>query len=376
MGLAGLMTAVLFARRTFLLPAFNGAIFNLGIILGIVLLHNSLDILSLAVGTLVGALFQVFLQAPGLRGLRYRPMLNLNHPVMRRILRLYAPVALGITFSIVGTLIDRRLASGFENAMGTMRYATTLVQFPLGLVAAAVSLAVLPTLSRQDAEKDEPAFRRTLGMGLKVVLLLVMPATAGLAALALPITGLIFEHGGEFSAQDTAAVATALLLYLPSLPAAAIDQVLIFTFYARKNTLTPNLVQGAAIAIYLATALLLLHFFSQLGFLALVLGNSAQWIGHVLLMLWLLRRTTSLAGLRMGEALGKAVLASGIMAVVVYGLASVMGNFGLEHWMQVLIGGGVGVVVYIGLSIALRVESLGFFVDAVVRKVKGKQAEG
>jgi putative peptidoglycan lipid II flippase len=371
MGLAGLMTAVLFARRAFLLPAFNGAIFNMGIIVGAVLLHQRLGILSLAVGTLLGALFQVVLQAPGLRGLRYRPMLHMNHPVVRRILRLYAPVALGIAFSIIGALVDRWLASGFPKALGTMRFATTLIQFPLGLIGAAVSLAVLPTLSRQDADDDREAFRQTLGMGLKVVLLLVIPAAAGLAALATPLTAFIFE-GGEFTAQDTAAVAMALLLYLPSLPAAAIDQVLIFTFYARKNTLAPNLVQGAAVGIYLVTSLSLLALFAHLGFLALVIGNSAQWIGHALIMLWLLRRGVSLVGLRLGEALLKALVASAAMALFVAWLARFGAAAGLAPWAQVLLGGGAGVLVYAGLSMLLRVEALGFFVDAVVRKLRGR----
>jgi putative peptidoglycan lipid II flippase len=277
----------------------------------------------------------------------------------------------------VGTLIDRWLASGFERALSTMQFATTLIQFPLGLVAAAVSLAVLPTLSRQSASADEQAFRQTLGMGLKVVMLLVLPAAAGLVALASPITALLFEYG-EFEARDTAITATALLFYLPSLPAAAIDQLLIFAFYARNNTLTPNLVQGAAILIYLLTASTLLFFFAgQLGFLALVIGNSMQWIGHALLMWWLLRRHVSLQGLRLGEAAGKALLASVLMALVVYGIA----HIGLPALLPAEMGAGgplltigvsgvAGVVLYLGLSVALRVEALGFFIEALLRKFR------
>jgi putative peptidoglycan lipid II flippase len=257
-----------------------------------------------------------------------------------------------------------------------MQFATTLIQFPLGLVAAAVSLAVLPTLSRQSADADEEAFRRTLGMGMKVVLLLVLPATAGLAALSGPITAVLFEYGA-FDEQDTAATARAMLLYLPSLPAAAIDQLLIFAFYARKNTLTPNLVQGAAILVYLGTALSLLFVFQQLGFLALIIGNSAQWIGHALLMLWLLRRNVSLRGLRLGEALAKALLASILMALLVYGLASFVlpallpDDSPLRHPLATLtLAGGSGALLYVGLSMALRVEALGFFVDALLRKLR------
>jgi putative peptidoglycan lipid II flippase len=361
MGISGLATAVLHAQRRFLLPAFVMVTFNLGMILGVVLLHDRLGVSSLAVGALAGALGQVAVQLPGLRGASLRPRLSLEHPAVRRIVRLYGPVALGIGFSIVGTLIDRWLASGYPAALGTMRYATTLIQLPLGLVASAVSLAVLPTLSRQSAASDEVAFRATLAMGLKVVLLLILPATAGLAVLAEPITRLLFERGA-FTAADTAATALALVFYLPGLPAAAIDQVLLFAFYARKNTLTPNLIQGAAIGCYLLAALPLL-WLTQLGFLALVLGNSAQWAGHALITYALLSRAVPLGGLRLGEATLKGLLASALMAAAVLGVAALGG--GLPPLLLVTLAGATGAVVYMGLAAALRVEALGYFVHAV-----------
>jgi putative peptidoglycan lipid II flippase len=371
MGVSGLTTAILYARQKFLLPAFVGAIFNAGMILGVVLLHGRLGIESLAAGALIGALGQVAIQLPGLRGARLRPSLSLEHPAVRRILRLYGPVALGIGFSIVGTVLDRWLASGLPAAPTTMRYATTLIQFPLGLVASAVSLAVLPTLSRQSASGDEGAFRSTLAMGLKVVLLLILPATAGLLALSGPITRLLFQRGA-FGAADSLETARALLFYLPGLPAAAIDQVLIFAFYSRRNTLTPNLIQGAAIGFYLLAALPLLAF-TGLGFLALVLGNSAQWVGHALLTAWLLGRVVPLGGLRLGEALGKGVVASLLMAAAVAGLAAALG--GLPALAQVALAGGIGGLVYAGLCVALRLEALGFFLAALrARLARGRQA--
>src|SRR4051812_20623551 len=104
MGMAGLATATLHAQRRFLLPASIGAIFNAGVILGAALFQRRMGVASLAVGAAIGALGQVAIQSLGLRGLRYRPLLNLRHPVMRRSARLYAPVALGIMFLIMGTI--------------------------------------------------------------------------------------------------------------------------------------------------------------------------------------------------------------------------------------------------------------------------------
>ncbi len=374
MGLAGLMTAVLYARQRFLLPAFAPTVFNIGIIVAAVFLHEQIGVQSLALGILFGAVAQVLLQVPALRDARYRPLFNPRHPSVARILLLYAPVALGIGFSTIGVLVDRQWASGFSSALDTMRYATTLIQFPLGLVAAAVSLAVLPTLSRQDANEDRAAFRQTLGMGIKVVLLLVLPATAGLAALALPVTGLLFERGA-FGAADTTITAVALLFYLPSLPAAAIDQLLIFAFYARKKTLTPNLVQGAAVATYLAVAGSLLFFFrDELGFFALIIGNAAQWIAHALLMYVLLQREISLRGVRLGEATLKSLLASGAMALVIVGLVqwvlpAVLPASLVSPFVLIVLAGIPGAVLYFGVCVVLRVEAFDYFVRAVRRKL-------
>ncbi|PDW04646.1 murein biosynthesis integral membrane protein MurJ [Candidatus Viridilinea mediisalina] len=370
MGFSGLATAVLHAQQRFLLPAFTMVVFNLGMVLGVVLLHQQLGINSLAVGALLGALGQVALQLPGLRDARLRLHWGQPHPAVRRILWLYAPVALGIAFSVLGTLIDRRLAAGFEAALSTMRYATTLIQLPLGLVASAVALAVLPTLSRQNAVADEANFRATLAMGLKVVLLLIMPATAGLAVLAEPVVALVFQRGA-FGAEDSAATALALLLYLPGLPAAALDQVLIFAFYARKNTLTPNLIQGAAIGCYVLVALPLL-WLSELGFLALVLGNSAQWIGHALLTYLLLTRVVPLGGLRLGEAALKGLVAASVMALAVSSLIWLVGP--QAPWVVVLLGGSLGAMVYALLCRLLRIEAFDFFVGVVRARIAAKRA--
>jgi putative peptidoglycan lipid II flippase len=378
MGLSGLITALLYARQRFLLPAFTASAYNLGIILGALLLTTLLGPFSLVAGVLAGALLQVLLQLPGLRnrdglkrGILYRPVLDLRHPGVRRILMLYAPVALGISFSIVGTLLDRNLASGLgESAISTQRFATTLIQFPLGLVAAAVSFAVLPTLSRQASAGDQEAFRTTLAMGMKVVLLLVLPAAAGLAALAQPITAAIFQRG-QFDTADTAATARALLLYLPGLPAAALDQMLLFAFYAHKRTLAPNLVQGAAVGIYAATALGLLG--AGLGLSALILGNSAQWISHALILLALSRGLVNLRGLRLGEAFWKSTLACLAMGGVAWGIVLGMRAIGAGGALaQLLAAGSVSGLTYFGLCALLRVEALEFFMAAVRRRITTK----
>lgn len=370
MGLSGLITALLYARQRFLLPAFTTSAYNIGIIIGASLLTFVFGPYGLVAGVLLGALLQVILQLPGIRDMHYQPIIDLKHPGVQRILKLYGPVALGIGFSIIGTVLDRNLASHQgESALATMRYATTLIQFPLGLVATAVSFAVLPTLSRQASAQDEEAFRTTLGMGIKVVALLVLPATAGLAALSIPIVSLIFERN-NFVVSDTLETAKALLFYLPGLPAAAFDQILLFAFYARNRTLAPNLVQGGAILVYTVTALSLINF-SDLGYYGLILGNSAQWVGHALILWYLSRNLVDLRGLRIGEAMAKCALAALALAAICWALTLWLPTGPL---LTLLIAGAISSVCYFGLCIVFKVEAFDFFMSAVMRKIKRQPA--
>src|SRR5262249_39964282 len=142
-----------------------------------------------------------------------------------------------------------------DDSAAIMRFATTLIQLPLGLVATATSLAVLPMLSRLVDEPDE--FRRALGTGLRLALLAIIPAAVFLVVFAEPVIRLVFRRGA-FGAAATATTLGAFLLYAPQLPFVAIDQLLIYAFYARRNTLTPMLVGVVGVGIYLASALTLI----------------------------------------------------------------------------------------------------------------------
>ena len=197
-GLAAVLMGVLYARRRVSLPSYAAAIYNLGIIVCALALTPALGVTSLVVGVLVGATGQVLLQLPGLRDMRLRPSLDLAHPGVRRILRLYAPVAAGLLVSAAVVALDTRLASQTgQGRLAAMAFATNLVQFPLGLVATALSFASLPVLARYGRQgARDPRFQRTLGMGMKAALLLIVPATVALIVLREPAGAPALPAGG------------------------------------------------------------------------------------------------------------------------------------------------------------------------------------
>jgi putative peptidoglycan lipid II flippase len=357
LGLSGIITGLLYSLRRFTYPAFTAAAFNAGIVVVALALSPILGIASLLIGIMAGSALQVALQLPGLRDMHYRPVIAFSHPALHRILQLYVPVVGGLAIAQVGVAIDRYLVSFTgSQSLAWMQDATVLIQFPLGLVSTAISFAILPELSRQaasDGASSAPpsSFQSTLAFGIKLVLLLILPAAVGLFVLARPIVALLFERGA-FTANDTYWTATALQFYLLGLPFAAVDQPLVFAFYARKNTLTPNLVAFAGVGVYVLVALALIR---PLGMIGLVLANSAQLTGHALIMLWLTR--TRLGGFGAGdggvlEILLKAGLASFLMGLVAFAVESAAGPV----WLKVVAPAVAGGAAFVVLLWVLRVR--------------------
>ena len=368
LGLSGITTALLYATQRFTLPAFVITVFNAALVATIIVGGGG-SITLAAVGFLVGSLLQVVLQAPGLVGLPLRWTLDLRHPALRRIGLLYLPMLLGIAIAQVGAVIDRRLASGVgESAIAWMRYATTLQQFPQGLVATAVSMAALPSLARQAG--DLVGFRVTLGAALRVVLFLTLPLVAALFLLAEPTVALLFERG-RFTAFDTQQTALALRLYLIGLPFAALDLPLVYAFYARGDTLTPNVVSFVGVAAYLLVALPLL---APLGFLGLVAANAAQLASHALVMVYLTHRRFD--GLRR-QALGPTLLKTGVacagLVAVILGVEAGLGRLALAGTLGALahlvLAGGLGLTVFGLLAAWLRLAEAQTVARLVARRL-------
>jgi putative peptidoglycan lipid II flippase len=377
-GLSGVVTGLLYTLQRFAYPAFAAAVFNLGIIIAAPLLAGRMDAYSLAVGVLLGSVLQLLIQIPAMRDVRFRFRLELSDPALRRILVLYLPIALGLVVSNIQVAVDQRLASSTgESSIAWMDRATTLIQLPHGMVAVAISLAVLPTLSRLSAAGDSEGFRRTLGLGIRLVLVLIVPATLALLVLAEPITSLLFEHG-RFTAQDTFWTAWALRYYLAGLIFAAIDWPLNYAFYARQDTLTPALVGVLSVVVYLAVALTLRK---PMGMLGLVLADSAKHFSHATTMLILTwRRIGNMSDQRLGPTVTKALIASGVMAALIVLVLSATNRYaGLDglpgQLLAVILPAGTGILSYLALASVLRIDEMSRLSTMVRQRLRGSNLD-
>jgi len=237
-----------------------------------------------------------------------------------------------------------------------------------------VSMAVLPALSRLNLRRGREEFKDTVGLGLRLVLVLIVPAVVGLWLLGPSIIALIFQHG-EFTALDTVQTSRALACYLLGTPFAAVDLLLVFAFYSQKDTVTPVTVGIICVFIYLAVAPTL-AFVLGWGMLGLVLANSIQLGAHAVIMLILLRRRVgSLAKQRLLSTLVKIALAAAIMGVAVYAALAALhlalpGDRLLHRALLVGGAGGVGVIWYLLAAHWLNVGEAKLLLNLVGRRVR------
>lgn len=373
LGLSSVVTALLYSRQEFIYPAFAVALYNVGIIVAAVFFAGAIGATSLVLGVLLGAALQLALQVVGLRAVGLRLAVDLRHPALRRILRLYAPVAFGLVVSQVGVVIDRNLAwrTG-EDSIAVMRFATTLIQLPLGLIATATSFAVLPRLSRFAAAPDGLRdYKQTLALGIRLAVLAIVPALVMIVAFREPLVKLLFERGA-FDAVATRMTAAAVLYYAPQLPFVAVDQLLIFAFYARKNTVTPAIVGLVGVGIYLASGMLLIGP-GQMGVFGLVIANTIQNSLHAVILFALLYRAVgTLAGHGAGVASLKAAAAAMPLAAASWLIVRYLPTDRGTLWLFVGLLGGLALagVVYIGALAALRTDELGEAVAVLRRRLR------
>jgi putative peptidoglycan lipid II flippase len=381
LGLYAVFSGTLYALKRFTAPAFGAAVFNGTLVIFLVLLAPVIGIERAAIGWLIGSAAQCGLQALALWRSRVpvRPRLKgmLSSPGVRRIGLLYVPVMVSL---VVDVLINRTFSYNLasragEGSIAYMNWATSLREFPMGLVGTAISIAVLPTLARQALDPGQrAAFRDTLGQGIRLALSLIVPATVGLFVLAGPLIGLLFEHG-QFTATDTNITALVLRLYLIGIPFAAVDLLLVFAFYAQKDTMTPAVIGVFSLICYMGIALMLQ---GQYSFYSLMIADSMKFLIHTGLSLILLRvKLGGFGAQRLLITTAKVCIAAGVTGLTAYLatrlIAEVRSPQGVfDRALMVFIPSGIGVLVYwIGVYV-LRIREFSWFL-LLVRQTVGRR---
>ena len=243
MSLVALAAGVLNTWGRFALPAFTPVMLNLAFIAMALLAAPWFDppVLALAWAVFIGGLLQLGIQIPALAKLGMLPRFDWNprDEGLRRVLRLMAPAILGVSVSQISLVINTIFASFLPaGSVSWLYYADRLMEFPAGLLGAALGTVLLPSLSRAHADGSGDNFSGLLDWGLRMTLMLTLPAALALAILAVPLLATLFQYGA-FSPADVLQTRTALVAYSVGLTGLILVKVLAPGFYARQNIRTP-----------------------------------------------------------------------------------------------------------------------------------------
>jgi putative peptidoglycan lipid II flippase len=385
--LAALAMGMLNAKHVFGMPAMASSFFNLGSIIGGVVLCYWLDpqpdwrhphfgergLIGLSIATLIGGFLQLIVQFPALRrvGFRFRPDFNWRDPGVRTILVLMGPATIAASAVQVNVAVNSGFASGLgDGPMTWLNIAFRLMQLPLGIFGVAVGTVTLPLVSRTAALGDMAGFRSGLSHAMRLVMVLTIPSAIGLIILAEPIISVIYEHG-RFTAEATRQTAAALRFYAIGLAGYSGVKVLAPAFYALDKRHLPMIVSLLSILVNFGLNWLF-TFQLGLGHRGLALSTSLVAITNFLFLYIMMRHYAGrLETGAMLQLLGKLLIA-GVFLAVVCELANKLLFFSnlpqRQKIFEVTITIAIAATVFFGAAFALRVPEVREVFDLLRRR--------
>lgn len=369
LGVSGIVVGILNSYEHFAVPALTPVFWNVAIIVGLVIGVPRADTIDAklyvyAASILVGTVIQVLLPIPWLRGRddRLRVLIDWRDPAVWRVLRLMVPVTLSLGLINFNLVVNSAFASRLIDpnlAPTAIDKAFRLYMLPQGMFSVAVATVLFPSLSRLAARGDEGAFRNTVGLGLRQIAFMLIPASAVSAVLAEPITRLVYQRG-EFDAVQTPVVAGALAAFSAGLFFNGTMLLLNRAFFSLQSNWIPTLVALGNLSVNAGLDAV----FYRFGTWGIPLATSIANIAGTIALFFLLRRRLGRLELReTADSIMRIVLASAAVAGasfgIWYGLDQALGRSFLGQLGSVGTALVVGVAVYLVCCRALQVRELG-----------------
>jgi putative peptidoglycan lipid II flippase len=326
LGVSGVIVGILNSYDHFTVPALSPVFWNLAIIAGLVLGVPNADTLDAklyvyAISIVVGTVIQVLLPVPWLLKLdgRLHMVLDWRDPAVRRVFVLMVPVTIGLGLINFNLVIDSIFASRLidpELAPSAIDKAFRIYMLPQGMFSVAVATVLFPSLSRLAARRDVDGFRTMIGIGLRQIAFLLVPASVLSAVLAEPIIRVVYQHG-KFDAAQTPVVAGALAAFAAGLTFNGTMLLLNRAFFSLQSPWIPTAVALGNLGL---NALLDAAFY-RFGTWGIPLSTTLVNIAGTAALLALLRQRLGRIELRENaSAFVRIVAASAVVAAVGYGV--------------------------------------------------------
>ena len=334
------------------------------------------QILVIGGGTTLGVVVMTLALLPYLRavGFHYRPRIDLRYPALRQAGRLAGWMLVFVAVNQVAYLVVARLATSSGSTYTAYTNAYQLFQLPHAIVAVSVITALLPRMSGHAAEGRDDLLRSDLSRGMRLSYVAIIPASFGLLVLAKPISVAIFAHHNT-TVHGATEIGSTLAAFAVAIVPFSTFQLLLRAFYARQDSRTPALVASvlAATNIVGGYALATILPIGHRG-VALATAFAISYIvGAAILIVLLRRQIGGLDGSRVLRLVARTTVAAGLAALIAGGLASLLrsaaGTGPAASLAQVVVGGGVGIVVYVLAASRMRVTELTSLIDMVRARI-------
>ena len=376
MAFSGLTMGVLNSYKIFWPSALGTVLYNACIIFfGTVLADPAKpqSVSGFAFGVVVGALVSFMVQIPALRrvGIRYYPIIDWHHPGVRRIGALAVPIILSYSLNQIQVVVNNNFGSTlFPGSITAVWYSYRLFQLPVGIFALAIAVATFPTMTEQAALKQWDKFRETLSNAIRMVIFITVPISIGMIVLRFPLIRVLFEHG-QFMAKDTLTMGIPLFYFSIGISSQAVIQILPRAFYALQDTWTPVILGIMAMVVNILAMYLLVGPLAHGG---LAFATTIAAFANMLLLFFVLRkRMGTMDGWNMFWTSLKSLVASLVMAVVVWGwsqlLSPLIGVSTTASLVVLITGTFIGALVFAGMAKLLRMKEFNQVLGLVHRKM-------
>jgi putative peptidoglycan lipid II flippase len=351
-GLIGLLVGVLQSYEHFTIPAISPAVWNLVIIVLLVVLRPHFQggykdgdqLYAYAIAILAATFVQMLMVFGALGRIDFRLQfaIDWHDPRIRQVFGLMLPVTIGLGIvnldqlinSVFGTLVSEEAPRAIDNAF-------RIYMLPQGLFSAAVATVLFPTMSRMAARRDVTDMRRVIGVGMRQINLLLIPASVFLIVLTTPVVRLVFERG-HFNAKSTELVSIALFWFAFSLPFGGLNLLLTRAFFAVQRPWIPTRLAALNIVVDIVVSIGL---YKPLGIAGLIIGTVAANMVMVALQFHRLRIGFNgrLEGAQTTMITARILLASALLAGVSWGVWRVLDDLlGVSLAAQIVSVGGAG----------------------------------
>lgn len=395
---SGICMGILQSHNHFLLPALAPIMFDVGILIGVIVLLPPLGTIGIALGAVLGAALHLGIQVPGLIRFKARwwPHLALRDPILWRIIRLMLPRVAGLGVFSLNFIVMNNIASRLgEGSVSALDWGWRLMQIPQTLIGTAMGTVIFPTLAALSEMGDESGKREAMSGALRFIMIASIPSAIGLVMIGQPLISLL--ERGAFDASASVLVYATLRAFTLGLIVHSMLEVIARSFYADKDTLTPlwAALIGAGVNLGLSYALSgvmqveqmrvfnwVARSVPELGFLpnlgnvsGLALANSIGVMCEVAFLMWILRgRWHGISENTLAMTTAKTLVASLVMALVVAGIEFAWGVLGFAERgiiftiAQIGIQATLGVLAFGAAALALGMTEIRDIATIVLRR--------